>query len=409
MYCMQCGAQCESAEANCPNCGAPPTPIAVARRRRKGRRTAVLVALGVLTPVLLLCNALNVILTVPDLVGLVLSLLGATIPAALYTGLVLSVDRYEREPWRIVFGALAWGALVATLFSGIFNVINAAVLGQVFATVIGAPLVEESFKGIALLGLLLMFRREFDNVLDGLIYGALIGMGFELMEDVLYLGSAYVEGGVAGFGEEWVLRPVLTGSAHALFTGTTGAAIGWARSQYQRGWLRFLVPVVGWMFAVLQHFLWNIGGAVLAVGLGTDVPGLIRLALQILVLILPAALVLYLVARLARRRERNIIREQLSEEVARGVLSQEEYALLSDDAARRRALASAKRERGRAGRRAQREFFQAAAELAFRKHHHSQGERLDGELGTDTEDLYRAQLAATRARLASHSSLPVPQ
>ncbi len=401
MYCSQCGAQKESPESSCPACGASPSgslPMPLPRRRPN---VWVIVALAVLVPFVLLCNALNVVLSVPDPVGLSLSLVGAFVPAALYTLLVLSADRYEREPWRMVAVALGWGALVATLFSGILNVFNAALLGEFVATVIGAPLVEESLKGIALIGLLLMFRHELDNVLDGLIYGALIGMGFELMEDVLYLGGAYVEGGVARFGEEWLLRPVLTGSAHALFTGTTGAAIGWARGQYQRGGLRFVVPILGWALAVLQHFLWNIGGTVLAVGMGTEVPGVVRLIVQTLVLMLPAALLLYLVVRLARRRERRVIREQLSSEVERGVVTQAEYKMLGDESSRKRALSQARRERGRAGRRAQREFFQAAAELAFRKHHLSRGDRPHTEAGSAPEDVYRAQIAASRARLLS--------
>ena len=358
-----------------------------------------------LAALLLFLNGLAVFVSVPDPLVISLSLVGALVPALFYTALVLSLDCYEREPWRALAGAFGWGALVAALLSGIVNGVNALLVGDLLAALVGAPLVEETFKGVALLGMLLVFRREFDNVLDGLVYGALIGMGFEMTEDVLYLGGAYLVGGVAAFGEEWLLRPVLTGPAHAMFTGATGAAVGWARSQHGRGGWRYAVPVLGWTLAVLQHFVWNAAGGVLLAALGDGAPVVLRLGVQVAVLMAPAILTLYLISRLARGRERRIMREELADEVGRGVLRRAEYEVLWDDSLRRRAVAEAGRAGGAAGRAAQRRFFQAAAELAFCKHHHCQGEPPEGGGCCPHEDLYRAQLAAARATLPS---LPRP-
>ncbi len=402
MHCPNCDAPARVGARYCTRCGAtlpiPPSPPEATRHSPD--RVPIAIGLGILTLILLSCNGLALVATVPDPVGMLLSLAAAFIPAAIYTAIILSTDRYEREPWSTVLGAFGWGALVATLFAGIFNSLSAALLGQLFASTIGAPLVEETLKGVALLGLLVMFRSEFDNMLDGLIYGALIGMGFELTEDVLYLGGAYMERGLAGLGEEWLLRPVLTGAAHALFTGTTGAAVGWARGRHGVGVLRFVVPVLGWALAVFQHFLWNTGGVVLAASLGRNFPSPARLGLQTLALLVPAILLLYIVSRVARAREARIIHEQLAGEVTGGVITAGEHALLSDNAARRRALAEAER-RGSAMRGAQRQFFQAAAELAFRKHHAAHGERLTSNQRHTSEDAYRAQIAAARATLAT--------
>jgi len=401
MHCPRCDAPVRVGDHICARCGvALPASLTPAEAScHSPSRAPVTIGLGVLTIVLLACNALALAASVPDPVGLLLSLGAACVPAAFYSALVLSVDRYEREPWSMVLGAFGWGALVATLFAGIFNSINAVLLGELFAVTLGAPLIEETLKGIALLGLLVMFRAEFDNVLDGLVYGALIGMGFELTEDVLYLGGAYLERGLAGLGEEWLLRPVLTGAAHALFTGTTGAAVGWARGRHGVGVLRFVVPVAGWALAVLQHALWNTGAVLLAISLGEGFPAPARLGLQALALLVPATLLLYAVSRAARARESRIIREQLGGEVTGGVLTAQEHALLSNTAARRRALADAG-QRGPAVRRAQRQFFQAAAELAFRKHHLAHGEKLKGGQTRTREDGYRAQIAAARETLA---------
>ncbi|MDP9381923.1 MAG: PrsW family intramembrane metalloprotease [Chloroflexota bacterium] len=429
LSCNHCGKRPVEVGATCTDCGSASAPPFVARPSAQHRpataadsppesaasssaecstgylhngqrRTLFLAGLGILTALLLLLNGLLVVLTVPDPVGLLLSVLGALVPAAFYTALVLSVDSYEHEPWMTVTAAFGWGALVAVLFSGVFNAAQALLLGDAFAVFMGAPLVEESLKGIALLGLLLMYRREFDNVLDGLVYGALIGMGFELTEDMLYLGSAYVEGGLTLFGEEWLTRPVLAGTAHALFTATTGAAVGWGRARHGRGVLRFVVPVLGWALAVLQHLAWNIGGSLLAASMGEGVPSVWRLALQAALLLTPAFVTLYVISRVARRREHRVICEQLADEVETGVLTEDEYHLLTDERGWQRTLRAARRDGGRRRLRMQQQFFQAAAELAFRKHHLSQGEALkDGQ--KCSEDYHRAQLAAARSQLAA--------
>lgn len=426
MDCPRCGKRAREGTSYCTRCGtrlappppgmapieasrdtaqAPPMPpppsLAPLAKGQTGCRTATVIALGIATTVLIACNALLLIVSIPNMFGLALSVVGALVPAAFYSALVLRIDRHEREPWSIVLGAFGWGALVAALVASLVNTLSASMLGELFAVVVSAPLVEESAKGIALLLLLVLVRAEFDNVLDGLLYGALIGMGFELMEDVMYLGSAYLEGGVTRFGAEWFLRPVLTGSAHALFTGTTGAAVGWARGRHGRGALRFIVPVIGWCLAVLQHFLWNTGALTFANALSEGQPAVVQLVIQVLLLLVPALVVLYTVARISRRREIQIIREYLADEVARGVLTPREYDLLSNEGSRREALAAARRHGGRTGRDMQRQFFQAAAELAFRKYHLSRGEKYKRASAQAPEDNYRAQLAAARTQLAN--------
>ena len=43
--------------------------------------------------------ALLVVVSVPDGVGLLLSIAAASIPALIYAGIVLRLDHYEIEPW----------------------------------------------------------------------------------------------------------------------------------------------------------------------------------------------------------------------------------------------------------------------------------------------------------------------
>ena len=68
-----------------------------------------------------------------------------------------------------------------------------------WAAAIVAPVDEELYKGAGLVIIYLMARSEFDSVMDGLVYGAMIGLGFQVVENVQYFMLAAGEsGGRAG-------------------------------------------------------------------------------------------------------------------------------------------------------------------------------------------------------------------
>lgn len=384
------------------------TPTAVPADGGSGRTLAA-IGVGLLALVVVACVAFVLVASVPDPTALGLSTVAAVVPAAVYGWLVLRLDRYEAEPGRAIAAAFAWGAIGAILLSVVGGFLFQALLvaalsptpdaASFLSAAVGAPLVEESFKGVALLGLLAFFRHELDNVLDGVVYGALIGLGFAMTENVLYFGAAYVEGGVGGLGELFVARAVLDGFGHAAYTATTGAAVGWARQQYRRGALRFVVPIAGWGLAVIQHALWNGGTFIVAGLLGDGVSPIAVVLVQAPLFVLPALVVLYLIARLSGRRELGVIRHELAAEVDRGVLTTEEYATLGDEVRRRAALAAADRRGGRRLRGRQGRFFHVAAELAFRKYHLGRGEApKPGQRAP--EEAYREELASLRRELA---------
>jgi RsiW-degrading membrane proteinase PrsW (M82 family) len=353
-----------------------------------------------------------VIAAVPDRVGLLLSVTAASIPALIYATIVLRLDRYEVEPLRAVLACFAWGAVGAVLFSLatglLFQIAAEEMLGaqaaEAASVVIGAPLVEESFKGIAVLAVLFFARDEIDSTLDGLVYGALIGVGFAMTENILYFGQAYLEGGLGEFGTLILSRAVLGGFGHPAYTAITGAAIGWARGRHGRGVARVIVPILGWALAVTLHFVWN-GGLVLSSVLVNQDTGLLKLvAVQTAIVIVPAVLVLYAIARMSARHELAILREELGTEVERGTITQAEFEAIVDAKERQRALASARARGGRALRRRQQAFFNTAADLAFRNHHRHQGEpSKPSQAGRD--DLDRERLAALRRELAPEPSL----
>jgi RsiW-degrading membrane proteinase PrsW (M82 family) len=374
-------------------------------RERLPRRLAGCVLLGFAIAAVLLV-ILIVVGSVPDPVGLAASIAAASIPAMIYAAIVLWLDRYEVEPKRAIIACFGWGAVGAILFSLIAGLILESLLYQglgpaeasVVSTVFGAPLVEETFKGLAVLILLVVARDEFNNVLDGLVYGALVGVGFAMTENILYFGQAYMEGGFRDLGTLVLGRAAFSGFGHPAYTAMTGAAIGWARSRHGQGFLRILVPILGWAIAVSLHMAWN-GGVLLGIARFGDDAGLLEIVVLLtLLVIVPAVLVLYAIARVSARNELQILRDELRGEVDRGAITEVEYITIVDGPRRHLALAAARNQGGRALRARQQAFFQTAADLAYRNYHRRRGEGSRPDQ-VARDDLDRQRLSDLRLEL----------
>lgn len=188
-----------------------------------------------------------------------------------YFLVIKGTDRYEPEPFWLLTLCFLWGAVVATLTAIVGNAIGegavSAALGagsddalvRASTASFVAPLVEETTKGVGLLVLWLastLWLRELDGALDGAIYGGVIGLGFTLTEDVLYVASAGAQGGAAAFTGLYILRTVLSGLGHASFTAMTGLGVGIA-AESSSGIVKVISPIGGWLAAVGLHFLHN--------------------------------------------------------------------------------------------------------------------------------------------------------
>lgn len=209
-----------------------------------------------------------------------LIVVAAVVPALAWTGVVLLFDRDEPEPPRVLLAMFLWGAVVAALASQTVNDSVYAWLAtsfdgehaHVWTPAVLAPCIEEGLKAAGLGVLWLVWRDEIDGVRDGIVYGAVIGMGFAMTENVAYFLLATVQGGSHGLARAVYLRAFLQGFNHAAFTATTGAAIGWLRGPGAR--TRWVVAL-GLLAAVAQHVLWNALGAQLVTELlcGAESPG----------------------------------------------------------------------------------------------------------------------------------------
>jgi protease PrsW len=219
------------------------------KQRRHLTRAGILIALA-LGLFLFAVNLLNANL---NFFGVLICL--PTTGFALF--LLRRVDYNEREPWRLVLVAAGWGAVVATTLALVFEslwsfTIDARLIpgpGEAVASAFNAALFEEVPKGLAVVLLFLVMRDEFDDVVDGIVYGAAVGLGFNFMETVVYVSV----GGMP----QWFFRQWLgLFLGHATYTALVGAGIGVARQV--RGPVRKSVAVAcGFIAAIAAHFTWD--------------------------------------------------------------------------------------------------------------------------------------------------------
>ena len=264
------------------------------------------------------------------LVGLILGLICVTPLVLTYLFIIRWVDRFEPEPWWLILAAFIWGALFATLGGGISSSIaqgftsalidvSPQAMDVVGATVF-APVFEETFKGVgvALIALIsALGLRELDGPLDGAIYGGVVGLGFTLTEDILYVANQFATSGLGGFVVLLFLRTVLLGLSHCTFTACTGLGFGIA-TEAKSWFVKIAAPVIGFGGAMAMHAMHNFLPTVFGEG-GLVLMLLISWLIDILFFVLLALLVV---------RDRSIVVRELFGEVG-NLLHPRELQLVS--------------------------------------------------------------------------------
>ncbi len=202
--------------------------------------------------------------------GLILCFIAGLIPAAIYGWFVNWLDQHEKEPWWLLALVFAWGAIPAVIMALIAQILldvpttwvlpNGGLAYEVVGGSVWAPLTEEITKGLGVLLILLVAHREVDNVLDGIIYGAMAGLGFAFTENLLYFGGALAEGGWGAWVFVVLLRTIPFGLNHAFFSGWFGAGLSLVYLSRRR-WTKILAPIGGFAAAVIFHGLHNLGAA----------------------------------------------------------------------------------------------------------------------------------------------------
>lgn len=237
------------------------------------------------------------------------------VPMVIYAFVIWRVDRWEKEPFPLMLAAFAWGAVPSIIFAVIAQTMfgvsaeSDGLMGELYEASFLAPVTEELVKAFGVVLIFRIFRDEIDSILDGLIYGSMVGFGFSAVENVFYFAGQPDAGSLIAL---FFLRAFIFGMLHALFTGLFGVGLALGRFSgnplFKRLW-----PLCGLGAAMFTHGLHNyfatIGGEHLLYAIG-------GISIGILWFIVTVSICLY--------HENRWIRIQLSEEVERGVLSAEQ-------------------------------------------------------------------------------------
>lgn len=260
--------------------------------------------------------------------GLILSLIAGVLPMFLFAWFLYYLDRYEKEPLKILAGMFLWGALIAAggaflinsiSSRGIYFITRSELTTQIATSALIAPVVEETLKGTAVLIVYLLFKSDFDSPLDGIVYAGIAALGFAATENAWYIHQfGYLANGLPGVLDITLVRVVLVGWQHPFYTAFIGLGFALARNAKTDLW-QITFPFLGWSLAIGSHLLHNLFAVLTATMNGTghlnliwDWSGYIGLLILILLLI---------------KREQNWMKNYLAPERDSGVLDNHHYQI----------------------------------------------------------------------------------
>jgi RsiW-degrading membrane proteinase PrsW (M82 family) len=173
--------------------------------------------------------------------------LAVCLSAFLAAVLVYRYDLYNREPWYLM--VLAAGLGFATM--RVVATIELRALGFVeshAAQAAVASVLEEAARLAAVVAMAIAFARQFDDPMDGIIYGSIVGLGMAVEESLYFLQARSAL--------DLLLFPLelvrLLG--HLVMGGIAGFGVGIGRSGTP-GWRRALV--LTFSMAIALHFSWD--------------------------------------------------------------------------------------------------------------------------------------------------------
>ena len=283
-------------------------------------------------------------------------------------GLVLAViiyklELFERRSPITIIGAFVWGAVVATSIaitaSPALHDLVSNVLGsdkQDWVAAFAAPLLEEPLKMLGVVALAFIPGARINSTVDGLFFGLLVGLGYEVTEGLLYTSQASLEqgGSFTMVFLVFVLRGVVGGLwSHPTFTAFSGAGVGYFFSSKASAAKRWLVMIGSLIVAMILHGffdspLFEFNGNNFA---ASFVKGL------------PALILLVILVRISRNRERAVFESVAKGAVPADLVSEDELETLLTKSARRKARKQVRKQSGFAAGHALRRLQQAEVEL----------------------------------------------
>ena len=202
----------------------------------------------------------------------------SAVPALLLAGYIWYRDPTTREPLVI----LAVTFLLGVVFAGIAGVVNGitepffnifGIVGlSLFYFLVVGP-IEETVKWLAVR--VYAYRSDaFGTVIDGVVYGAMAGVGFAAIENLTYIlifGAETTTNGLIVLEQDAIAiatQRAFVGPGHVVFSAWAGFYLGLAKfNQSKRG----PIVVKGLLIAAFIHGLYNTLVSILPFTLGSFV------------------------------------------------------------------------------------------------------------------------------------------
>ena len=192
--------------------------------------------------------------------------------AVAYLWFIHNEDRYTTIPPKLAAAGFVWGAVAAI---GAFALLGNDAVMNLYAKTFGAsfafdwgaaltaPVNEELAKGAGMLLLLTLAPRLIRSPFDGLVVGALVGLGFQISEDISYafLGAANAFGDLDAAWTTIIARTIASIPSHWMFSGIFGAGLVWFIGRPEVPARKGLGTAL-MLTAMLMHGLWNASSAI---------------------------------------------------------------------------------------------------------------------------------------------------
>lgn len=121
-------------------------------------------------------------------------LLAALVPVVVYLYAIYKVDKYDKEPKKLLFKLFIAGVFISMPIIFLENILGymnvfaltTSDLSNAYTAFVVAALTEETFKWLAVKKLAYN-NRAYDEKLDGIVYCVFVSLGFAALENILYV------------------------------------------------------------------------------------------------------------------------------------------------------------------------------------------------------------------------------
>jgi protease PrsW len=177
----------------------------------------------------------------------------AVLPGLAISFWIYFKDRYEKEPHGLLLLAFLWGCastVPAILGQMYFRGLDKAEdLWSIALLSFGVIALTEELSKFIFLRFFAYPKRDFNEPMDGIVYGVMIGMGFATLENFLYVFNSTDDGFAVAVGRALTAVP-----AHGAFAVLMGAYVGLAKFVPER---RNQYLLYGLGLAIFFHGLYD--------------------------------------------------------------------------------------------------------------------------------------------------------